>query len=363
MLNRYAKLLALTTIACLPLMTGASAQEKPLKKVVIAMGSSVINIGYPAHTTAQYMGYWKQEGYDVELVTAGGSLQAIQQLVGGNAQFAQGNSTPVIQGVVTHNLPLKIAMMNTVIDWAIGVPEGSPIKEAKDFKGKQIGIFSLATGNLALLRSYLAHAGLKEGDYELVSIGFGPPAEQAIKSGRVDAVFFWGSGIAAFQNTVKLRRLYGEDWKTYPDYALAVLQSTADKDPQMVIGIARGMAKATAFSLENPECVRKLYWKHNPPSLPPGVTMEVQGQRDMNILMAQLETIDDAFKLTGSKVIGKTDVGDYDRLQKFLAETKQIGRTVPSQHFLGFSTDISKEINNFDVEAVRQSARSCTLPG
>ena len=39
----------------------------------------------------------KQEGYDVNVVPTGGSLQALQQMAAGNADFAQVNSTGVIQ--------------------------------------------------------------------------------------------------------------------------------------------------------------------------------------------------------------------------------------------------------------------------
>ena len=67
---------------------------------------------------------------------------------------------------------------------------------------------------------------------------------------------------------LKLRRMIGEDWRRYPDYSLAVMQQTIDKDPDMGVGIARGIAKATIYALANPDCTRKLHWKHYPATKP-----------------------------------------------------------------------------------------------
>ncbi len=43
----------------------AQAQAKPLKKVKIALGTTVINVGYPWLTLPLALDYWKAEGYDV----------------------------------------------------------------------------------------------------------------------------------------------------------------------------------------------------------------------------------------------------------------------------------------------------------
>jgi len=63
----------------------ASAQDKPLKKVRLAVGTSFLNVGYPMNTLPVTLGYWKAEGYDVEVLPVGASLQALQQMVAGNA--------------------------------------------------------------------------------------------------------------------------------------------------------------------------------------------------------------------------------------------------------------------------------------
>ncbi len=95
------------------------AQAKPLKKVKIAVGTTVINVGYPWLTLPIVLDYWKAEGYDVEVLPVGASLQALQQMVAGNADFAQLNSSVVIQANVVNAIPARVVMNNGVIDWSL----------------------------------------------------------------------------------------------------------------------------------------------------------------------------------------------------------------------------------------------------
>src|SRR5579859_3130303 len=147
----------------------SGAQNKPLKKVRIAVGTTNLNVGYPWLTLPLSLDYWKQEGYDVEVLPVGASLQALQQMVAGNADFAQLNSSVVIQANVVNDIPVRVVMNNGVIDWSLSVLQDGPIKTVKDLKGKTIGVFSLATGGIAFMKSYLRQSGMDpEKDVNLV---------------------------------------------------------------------------------------------------------------------------------------------------------------------------------------------------
>src|SRR5437870_5693051 len=100
------KLFALLVAACFAVQ--ALAQTKPLKKVRIAVGTTNLNVGYPWLTLPLSLDYWKQEGYDVEVLPVGASLQALQQMVAGNAEFAQLNSSVVIQANVVNQIPVRV---------------------------------------------------------------------------------------------------------------------------------------------------------------------------------------------------------------------------------------------------------------
>src|SRR5437879_10742997 len=89
------------------------------------------------------LGYWKAEGYDVEVLPVGASLQALQQMVAGNAEFGQVNASVIVQANSKNDLDTRIVMGNGVIDWSVAVDENGPIKSVKDLKGKTIRVLSL----------------------------------------------------------------------------------------------------------------------------------------------------------------------------------------------------------------------------
>jgi len=338
----------------------AQAADKPLKKVQIALGSSILNVSYPMLTLAVTLGYWRQEGYDVEILPVGASLQAIQQLVAGNVQFGDVNASVIVQANAKNNLPVRVAMDNGVLDWSIAVEAGGPIHSAKDLKGKTIGVFSLATGGIAYFNSYLEANGMQPGDVDLLPLGLGAAPVQALKTGKVQALLYWASAVASFQNAgLNLRKMIGSDWRDYPDYSLAVMQQTIDKDPDMVLGIVRGMAKATVYALANPDCTRKLFWQHYPAGKASGADDATLAKWDLNTLMGQVDSMRDAFKLNGGKLYGNADPAVYQRLVEFMLKARQVDKSVDAKSLIVNIPDFFQKANAFDVAAVRADAAAC----
>src|SRR5215471_16261408 len=129
-------LAAFSILAAALVCAPAGHAQAPLKKVKIAYGGQVLNVSYPWLELPGALGYWRQEGLDVEVFIAQGSLQAIQLLVAGQADIAQVNSAPLVQAATNNGILIRDIMMNTVIDWSLVVPQDSPIKTLADFKGK-----------------------------------------------------------------------------------------------------------------------------------------------------------------------------------------------------------------------------------
>jgi NitT/TauT family transport system substrate-binding protein len=154
-------------------------------------------------------------------------------------------------------------MNNGILDWALAVPEDGPIHDPRDFKGKTICVFSLATGGIAFMKSYFRSVGIDpDKDLQLIPLGLGAPPVEALRTNRVQALLYWGSAMASFENAgLKLRYFHGDDWAHYPDFTLSTLQKTIDTDPAMVEAIARGAAKASVFVMQNPDCQRRLHWE------------------------------------------------------------------------------------------------------
>jgi NitT/TauT family transport system substrate-binding protein len=224
-------------------------------------------------------------------------------------------------------------------------------------------VFSLATGGIAYLNSYLRANGLDPArDLDMVPLGLGAPPVEALRSGKVQGLLYWASAISTFENAgLKLRKLAGDDWRSYPDYSMSTMQATIDKDPAMVVAMARGAAKATVFALANPDCARKLHWARYPSTKPTGADEATLIKWDMNNQQAQLDSLADAYKLNGGKLWGNVDPATFDRLVAFMLAAKQIDKTLPAKDMVVAIPDFFTKINAFDVKAIEDSAKVCKL--
>lgn len=341
----------------------APAQPKLLKRVRIAVGTTNLNVGYPWLTLPLSLDYWRQEGYDVEVLAVGASLQALQQMVAGNAEFAQLNSSVVIQGNVTNNIPVRVVMNNGVIDWSLSVLDDGPIKDVRDLKGKTVGVFSLATGGIAFMKSYLRQSGMDpDRDVNLVAVGLGAPPVEALRTNKVQALLFWASAQATFENAgLKLRYFHGSDWRRYPDFTLSTLQKTIEGDPAMVEAIARGAAKASVFAFANPDCARRIHWARYPNTKPTGADEATAARWDLNNQKAQLDSMKDAFEMNGGKLWGNATPEAYGRLQTFMLDAKLIDKTVPPATYMNGIPGFYEKINHFDPAAIRAQAANCPV--
>jgi NitT/TauT family transport system substrate-binding protein len=362
-----ARRLWLTACACAAaLVVGGAAHAqtpaaKPLKQVTIALGTQVINATYPWLTLPIALGYWRDEGYDVRVITVGGSLQGIQQMVAGGVDFAQVNSTGLIQANTENNLPVRGLMGTGAIDWGMGVMQDGPIKSVTDLKGKRIGIFSLGTGGMPLLKGYLRSNGIDpDKDVQIIATGAGAPALEALRSDRVQALMFWGSALAGFENAgTRLRVLHDAEWRKLPDFTFGTMQKTIDADPAMVEAISRGAAKATLYAWTNPECAVKVHWKNFPSTKPTGADEATLLRWERKLLETQLETMRVAHEMHGGKLIGAINPDAYARMQDFMLKEGIIKRTVPVQNLLINKPGFVEAINRFDRNAVIADAKAC----
>ena len=358
---------ALAIFMCLALAlapTPTQAQTaKPLKKVVVAVGTPGLNITYPWVMLPGVLGYWREEGLDVDVIPAGGSSQAIQQVVGGAAQFAEINSSSLVQAVDNNKLPLRAVMLNTVVDWSLVALKDGPVKSLANFKGKAIGISSLGSGGIALVNAYFRASGLNpDKDVEIIPVGTGGMALDALRSGRVAGLMFWGSAIAGFENAgTALTYFRDPQWLSFADFSLTAQDSLIAKDPALVEGFVRGAAKASLFAATNPDCARAVFWKAYPDLKASGPMDEATRIRwDNRTLQSSIDTMTDSLKLGGGTLWGATPASGYGRMQTFMVETKGITRAVPESDLVIANPDFFQRVNAFDHAKIVEAAKACS---
>src|SRR5215468_9261143 len=85
------------SLGSLSVAVAAPAQAAELRKVAINFGLTYVPVGNgPVFSVPQAMGFWKEEGLDVEVQLANGSGTAMQQLIAGQVIGSVGGVPPAM---------------------------------------------------------------------------------------------------------------------------------------------------------------------------------------------------------------------------------------------------------------------------
>jgi len=163
--------------------TGAFAADK----LTIIVGGMEKQIYLPAVLTQQ-LGYFKDEGLDVELLNTRAGVEAENELLAG-----------AVQGVVgfydhTVDLQSKGKFIQSIVQFSQAPGEVElvsaqhpDIQSPADFKGKTLGVTGLGSSTDFLTQYLAVRNGLKPGDYTLLPVGAGNTFIAAIKQDQIQA--------------------------------------------------------------------------------------------------------------------------------------------------------------------------------
>jgi len=171
------------------LFASASAQAAS-NKIVIMVGG-IDKIIYLPPKLTENLGYFKDEGLDVELQSQQAGVNAENQLVAGAVQAVVGyydhsidlqSKGKEIKSIVQFGLVPGAMMM-------VRADEADAIKSFADIKGKTIGVTGLGSSS-SFLAQYLAlQGGHPSGDYTMLPVGAGSTLIAAMKQKRIDVAW------------------------------------------------------------------------------------------------------------------------------------------------------------------------------
>ena len=173
------------------------AFDGPLRKITYAVATADLNVGYPYATLPKALGYYQQEGLDVEVVPGQSSASVAQLLLSGRADVGLAQPDPIVIQRVKLKIPLVsfYAVCRRGTNRIVVNPD-SPIQSVRDLKGKRVGVNDLGSGGVTYLRARLKEAGMSLNDVQLLSVGYGTPSFEALKNKSVDAEVSFTGGIA-----------------------------------------------------------------------------------------------------------------------------------------------------------------------
>ena len=70
--------------------------DSPLRKITYAVATADLNVGYPYATLPKALGYYQQEGLDVEIVPGQSSAAVAQLLLSGRADVGLAQPDPIV---------------------------------------------------------------------------------------------------------------------------------------------------------------------------------------------------------------------------------------------------------------------------
>jgi ABC-type nitrate/sulfonate/bicarbonate transport system substrate-binding protein len=334
-----AEVVADTTEAAEETTTTAAPE---LREVDVAL-STTSAFGY-GYWIALDLGFYEEEGLDVNLQGTGGSADVAQLLATQNAVAGMGvpgAMLPAIQAGASL-YPFFTYAYGEVFD--VVVREGSDLTSIADLESQVLGISELAGGEVPLVRALLIEAGLDpDSDVQIIEVGTDAPSVlAAFESGRIHAYSSAKSDIAAMSatglNTVSIAP---ESLSTLPAEGLLATDETRD-DVDLLVGLGRATAKGQLVaytSIDAAVCVLKN-------QIPEEFTDEEAGRASLEAVVE----ITTAPQENGEYVFGFLDAEGWNTYVNIfiqggvLSEEIDMGEYVISDHVPAF--------NEFDQQAI-----------
>jgi ABC-type nitrate/sulfonate/bicarbonate transport system substrate-binding protein len=249
-------------IAAVLLMLPAGCKKAPekrkgLRKVVV-VGSQWY--GHIPVWTGMETGMFKEHGFDVEWRFIGKSMDRLNAISSGEAQFASLGEIAMLSAMAQGNKRFYWVGNQDIAPGFEGLVAAKGIKDYADLKGKKIG-FPFGSSVDLTARMLLKQNGLDPAkDVRLVNLEVGDvPA--AFKAGNVDAALIWepgfsqlkaeeGATVLGMDTDTEVYRKFGT--MTGPD-VLIISRKWVDKDTERATEFMRAYFRALRFVKVKPE--------------------------------------------------------------------------------------------------------------
>ncbi|WP_198409640.1 ABC transporter substrate-binding protein [Limnochorda pilosa] len=226
-------------------------------RVVLAVGGAEC-LCYLPTVLAHQLGFFADEGVDVELQNLKGGSKALEALVGGSAD--------VVSGYYDHTITMQAKGRRLVSFVAFDQYPGlvlvvSPhaaerIRAVRDLEGAVVGVTAPGSSTHTFLNFLLAQDGLSGTDVSVVGIGLAATAIAAVERGRVDAAVMLDPAVTLLQRKGGIRIL--SDTRSEADtvavyggpYPAGVLYTTPEwlkANGQTARAMARAMVRVLAW--------------------------------------------------------------------------------------------------------------------
>ncbi len=348
-LTRLVGLVASVVLLAAP----ATAQ---VMKIKVGWCARTVSAAASPFAVATKLGWYKQEGIEVELVPISGSTDCVKNVAIKEVDFSLPSVEPLAVG---RPQGIKAKIFYTAYQgniYGIAVPADSPIQKIGDLKGKTIGVISMGSGGVLIARELTRTAGLNpDTDVTIVVAGEGAQTAAMVRNKQVDALSQFDTQYAMVENAgVKLRLLDTSAIDRFPSNGFLALEDTLKARRKEAIALARSYAKGTIFAINNPEAAIRILYEVFPQTKPTGKDEATAIADDAKVLQARAQN----WKLekAGVKRWGENSEANYGAYAEFMFKTGIIKQRVEGKDLI--TNELIDEINRFDPAQIAAEAKA-----
>ena len=303
---------------------------------------------------AQELGYFEEEGLQVEFQAAGGSSAAIQQLLAGNADAALPSPGAFLNAVARGHELVWISSYQYANIFTLVTPADSGISSIAGLNGKKVGVSELSGGEVPLVRAVLRGAGLEEGEtVDIVPVGEGAALTvNVLTTGQVDAYSSNLFDVAAIEAAgIDMNVILPEDVQNYPSNGIVTTPRTLEEKRSQIVGLARAVAKAIVFARSNDAAAMEIAARVAPEEFD-DETLAQSAWEAARVLKTPPQELTE-------QPIGTHFLEGFQAYHDFLLQGSEEEGALPEPVDLSTVLDSSllTEINTFDKEAIERQAQ------
>ncbi len=314
-------------------------------------------VGAP-FAVATKMGWFKQEGLDVEVVPLPGSTDCVKSIAAGQLLVALPSVEPL---AIVRPQGVKAKIYYTAYQtnaYGLAVPADSPIQKAAELKGKNIGVTNLASAGVVIARAQVAAAGLDpDRDVNIVVAGEGAQPAALLRSRQVEALSQFDTQYALIANAgMPMRYLDRSQIERFPGNGFLALEDTIKTRGKELSGLARAYAKGTIFTLNNPEAAVRIVYEIFPEVRPTGKDEATAVREDVKVLQARMPHF--LLEPAGVRRWGESSEVNYRDYIDFLLKWGVLKQKVETGDLI--TNELIEVINRLDAAKIATEAKAYT---
>jgi len=241
---------------------GTAKAQAPQRKLVIGMPVTPPNLPHVGVYLAKDLGYFDEEGINVELTAFESGLQSLRGGIAGGLDLVGASSEPVIT-VISRGAKIR-SIFSYAHKLTVVMAAQESIRKPTDLRGKNLGIQDVGAFREVMTRAVLHSAGLTSQDVHYLPVSSAGYIA-ALMENRIDtAILHIDQAYMARTKKPSIHPLVPL-WEVMPNYWYGTFTTNEEflrKEPELLSRAVAAIIKAHRFMYRNKDRSLELVSKH-----------------------------------------------------------------------------------------------------